>query len=211
MLLTPELTTSLFTRSTGDYVFARWGRPIVPVIFGVTDETLPTIKGAIEAIVAIAGHKMAETDPELGANFMVFFFSDWDELLAVPSMDQMIPDLAGTVARLKSADAGQYRAFRFDDNGAIQACFSFVRMNEAQADLPAEVIALGVAVHGVLLWSDTAFADVSALAELPDNAGTIVRPEIANVIRAAYEPVLPASDRDPAHALRLYARAVHAA
>lgn len=30
----------LFTRADGAYVFARWGRPIVPVIFGVDDASL---------------------------------------------------------------------------------------------------------------------------------------------------------------------------
>jgi hypothetical protein len=30
---------ALFTRESGDYLFARWGRPIVPVVFGVDDRT----------------------------------------------------------------------------------------------------------------------------------------------------------------------------
>jgi hypothetical protein len=34
----------------------------------------------------------------------------------------------------------------------------------------------------------------------------ILRPEIGAVIRAGYDPVLPAMARDPAHALRLAAR-----
>lgn len=206
MELTPETTAALFTRASGDYAFSRWERPIVPIVFGVTDETLPVIKGAIEAVVAIAGHKMAETDPELGANFMVFFFSDWDELLDVPSMDQMIPDLAGTVTRLKVAGASQYRAFRFEEGGAIKACFTFVRMSDDLARMPAEVIALGLAVQGVLLWSDRAFVDTSPLAELSGEGGVIVRPEIANLIRAGYDPVLPVAAREASHALRLFAR-----
>ena len=54
---------ALFTRSEGQFAFARWGRPIAPVVFGVTDETLAVIKGALEAVMALSGHKMAETDP----------------------------------------------------------------------------------------------------------------------------------------------------
>ena len=50
---------ALFTRGTGEYAFARWGRPIAPVVFGVEDETLSIIKGALEAVMALSGHKMA--------------------------------------------------------------------------------------------------------------------------------------------------------
>jgi len=35
---------------------------------------------------------------------------------------------------------------------------------------------------------------------------TILRPDIANVIRAAYDPTLDAMNQDPSHALRLFAR-----
>ena len=57
--MSPEAITALFTRASGEYLFARWGRPIVPVVFGVDDATLSTVKGAIEAVVVLAGHKMA--------------------------------------------------------------------------------------------------------------------------------------------------------
>jgi hypothetical protein len=81
---------ALFTRSDGQYLCARWGRPIVPVVFGVEPETIATLKGALEAMVHLAGHRMAEHDPELGANLMFFFFRDWDELLAVPDLGRLI-------------------------------------------------------------------------------------------------------------------------
>jgi hypothetical protein len=121
---------ALFTRADGEFLFARWGRPIVPVVFGVEDATLSTVKGAVEAVVALAGHRMAATDPELGANLMMFFFRDWDELLAVPDLDRLVPDLAPLVARLEAAEANQYRIFRFDEAGAIRASFVFLRMDE---------------------------------------------------------------------------------
>ncbi len=196
--------SKLFTRADGTYLCARWERPIVPVVFGVDEATLPIIKGAIEAVVTLAGHQMAETDPELGTNLMFFFFSDWDELLDVPDLDRLIPDLTPLVARLKSADALQYRAFRFEENGAIKANFVFLRMAGALADLPADTLALGQAVQSILLWSDTAFDDQSPLALLDGNA--VLRPEIANVIRAAYDPVMPSVAQDATHSLRLSAR-----
>ncbi len=154
----------------------------------------------------LAGPGLAETDPELGANLMLFFFRDWEELLSVPDLDRLVPDLAALVARLSASGATQYRAFRFDADGAIRACFAFVRMDAAMAAQPAEVLALGQAVQVALLWSDTAFAAESPLALLPDGR-PVLRPEIALVLRAAYDPVLPASAADPSHALRLFARA----
>ena len=65
MPLTPDQIEALFTRSDGTYAFARWGRPIAPIVFGVTDEALSVIKGAWEAVAMLAGHTMAETDPQL--------------------------------------------------------------------------------------------------------------------------------------------------
>jgi len=61
--MTPDDIIPLFTRADGSFLCARWGRPIVPVIFGVEEETLSVLKGAIEVVVAMSGHKMAETDP----------------------------------------------------------------------------------------------------------------------------------------------------
>ena len=200
----PDQIEALFTRSDGQFLCARWGRPIVPVVFGVSDDTLRIVKGAIEAVVTLADHKMAETDPELGANLMVFFLRDWDELTEVPNLDRLIDGLGPLVTRLQAAQANQYRVFRFDDRNAIKAVFVFVRMDAALSDVPAETLALSQAVQAILLWSDTAFTDRSALAVAGDT--TILRPEIGALIRAAYDPVLPAVATDPVHALRLAAR-----
>lgn len=207
--MTAEEVAGLFTRSTGDYVFARWQRPIVPVVFGTDDATLATVKGAIEAVVALAGHRMAETDPEQGANLMVFFFRQWRELLDVPDLGLLVPGLGALVARLEAAGANQYRHFRFEEGGAIRACIAFVRMDAGLAELPAGTIALSLAAQVILCWSDTAFRSRSVLARAggPDEAGAVIlSPGVAAVIRAAYDPVLPEATRDPSHALRLAAR-----
>jgi len=202
--MTPEAVQALFTRKDGSYLFARWGRPIVPVVFGVEAATLAVVKGAIEAVVALAGHKMAETDPELGANLMVFFFRDWAELPQVPNLDRLLPDLGPLCDRLAAAGANQYRAFRFDADGAIKAAFVFVRMDAALEALPAEVLALNEAAQVIVLWGEAAFAEASPLAQVEGRV--ILRPEIAGVIRAGYDRVMPAVARDPAHGLRLAAR-----
>lgn len=195
---------ALFTRSGGDYFFARWGRPIAPVVFGVDDATLGIVKGAVEAVVALAGHRMAETDPEQGANLMVFFFRDWRELTDVPDLDRLVEGLGPLVARLEAEGAHQYRYFRFEAGGAIRACIAFVRMGADLAEMPAESLALSLAAQVILLWSDRAFVDRSILARMGD--AMILRPEIAALVRAAYDPVLPDAARDPSHALRLAAR-----
>ncbi|WP_170344970.1 hypothetical protein [Ruegeria atlantica] len=202
--MTPEEIEALFTRESGEFLFARWGRPIVPIVFGVEDETLSTVKGAFEAVVTLAGHRMAETDPELGANCMIFFFRDWQELLDVPDLDRLIPELAPLVGRLVEADANQYRIFRFEDDGAIRAAFVFLRMDTQLSKIPAETLALSQVVQTILLWSDTAFRTQSPLAVAGET--TILRPDIAALIRAAYDPVLPGSAQDASHALRLFAR-----
>ncbi len=202
----PDTIEALFTRSDGSYLFARWGRPIVPVVFGVAEDSLPVIKGAFEAVVTLAGHKMAETDPELGANLMLFFVRDWAELVAIPDLDRLVPELAGLVARLQAAGANQYRIFRFEVSGAIKAAFVFLRMDAALAEMPAETLALAQAAQTILLWSDRAFDGTSPLARVGERV--ILRPEIGALIRAGYDPVLPVMARDPAHALRLAARVV---
>ena len=194
----------LFTRSDGQFSFARWGRPIAPIVFGVTDETLAVVKGALEAVMALSGHKMAETDPELGSNLMIFFFRDWDELPDVPGLDRLIPELPALLDRLKNVGANQYRIFHFDAEGAIKACFVFLRMDENLSVVPAETLALSQIVQSVLLWSDTAFTRRSPLAVAGDK--TILRPDIAGLIRAAYDPVIPPQASDASHAMRLAAR-----
>ena len=202
--MTDDATAALFTRADGHYVFARWGRPIVPVVFGVDDATLAVFKGAIEAVVMLAAHQMAETDPELGVNLMVFFCRDWAELPEVPNLDQLVPDLVPLVTKLQAADANQYRIFRFDEAGAIKACFVFLRMDAQLEAVSADTLALSQATQVIVLWSDVAFNDVPPLAMIEGNA--VLRPEIADVIRAAYDPVMPVAARDPSHALRLAAR-----
>ena len=201
----PQEIEPLFTRNDGSYLCARWGRPLVPIVFGVEDETLSVIKGAFEAVCSLAGAKMAETDPELGANVMVFFFRDWAELLEVPDLGRLIEDLEPLVAKLQAADANQYRAFRFDQQGAIKAAFVFLRVDEALAAQPAEELALVQVVQVMLLWSERAFAERSALGVLEDGR-VVLRPEIGALLRAAYDPVMPAQASDASHALRLSAR-----
>ena len=201
----PAEIEALFTRGDGQFLLARWGRPIAPMVIGVDDATLAIVKGAFEAVASLIDRPMlTETDPELGANCMVFFFRDWEELRDVPDLDRLIPDLGPLLDRLVAAGANQYRVFRFDGEGAIMAAFVFLRMDEEMSAVPAEELALSQVAQSLLTWSDAAFRDRSVLARVGET--TILRPDIAALIRAAYDPVLPAVERDPAMALRLAAR-----
>ena len=203
--MTPKDVERFFLRSDDTYFFARWGRPIAPIAFGIEDASIATLKGAIEVTCAMVGHPMSETDPELGTNLMFFFIRDWDELLGVPDLDRIMPNLDNLVGRLQDANSQQYRSFRFDDAGAIKACFVFVRMDHELAQMSADALFLMQVVQSFLVWSDRAFQYQSPLAIAP-NDHTVLRTEVADVIRAAYDPVLPMMAQDSSHALRLFAR-----
>jgi hypothetical protein len=164
-------------------------------VFGVDDKTLEIVKGAVEAVVVLAGHRMTEMDPELGVNLLFFFIRDWDELSATPDLDRLVPELPELIVRLKAAEANQYRAFRFDEGGAIKAAFVFVRMDNALANVPAEDLALAQVAQTILLWSDAAFTDTGPLAEVGGNV--ILNPDVAAIIRAGYDPTLPAVAQEP--------------
>ncbi|WP_284163602.1 hypothetical protein [Frigidibacter sp. SD6-1] len=202
--MSPDEIASQFTRPDGRFAFARWRRPVAPVVFGVQDETLATIKGAISAVAATAGHPLAETDAELGANLMIFFFRDWQEVADLPGVADLVPGLDRLAPRLGREAADQYRYFRFEADGAVRAAFVFLRMEGALADMPAADLGLTVALQCLLLWSDTAFRDRSPL--IAAEGRVTLRSEIAALLRAAYDPVLPDASTDPSHALRIFAR-----
>ncbi|MEM8788869.1 MAG: hypothetical protein AAGE76_11460 [Pseudomonadota bacterium] len=205
--MTPQTTAALFTRADGSFHFARWGRPLAPVVFGTDDATLDTIKDAIRTVAGFGDLRLTETDPELGANLLFFFVADWQDLAQIANLDRLVPDLAPLLDRLAVHDANQYRIFRFDPGGAIRVCVIFLRMDTALGSVPTQVLATAQMAQSMLLWSDTAFRDQSPIAILNDSGAAIVRPEIAALIRAAYDPGLPAMSRDPAIAHRLAARA----
>ena len=180
----------LFTDpGTGAFLCARWGRPVAPVVFGLDDRSLAVMRAAMAAAFAHARHPMAETDPEMGANLMIFAVRDWSELSGLPDFDRLtgLPDLP---ARLARGQAARYRLLRFDGTGAIRACLSFLRLGGPLAHAHPAALAEDVAVNALLSFARhvTPSADIAA------------------VIRAAYDPLLPGCARDPSHALRLAAR-----
>ncbi|AXC49125.1 hypothetical protein DRW48_05015 [Paracoccus suum] len=184
--MTPDQIAALFTDPAGAFLCARWGRPTAPVLFGVADDSLAVMRAALTAAFRDMGQPMAETDPESGANLIGFFVRDWAELASVPDLDQLT-GRPGIPHRLMEQDARRYRLLRFDEGGAIRACISFARVSDT--DHPA-ALAESMAVNAALSFA----------AEVQPS------PQIAALLRAAYDPRLPAVARDPAYALRLAAR-----
>ena len=203
--MTPEEVESYFTRKDGTFLFARWGRPVAPVVFGLDDNSLAILKGAIEAVMSLTNQQMSETDPELGSNFMFFFFSNWLELIEVPNLDKLVPNMSTLVEQLIEAEANQYRIFRFDNAGAIRACFVFIKIDENIMNVPAQTLMLSQVVQSFLLWSDDAFKSGSPLL-VSDDHHTLLKPAVSTLIRVAYDPTLPDASNDKSMALRLSAR-----
>lgn len=187
--LSAEQIAALFTAPDGSFLCARWQRPVAPVVFGLDDASLSVFRAAIAAVFAHARHPLTDTDPEMGANLMVFAVRDWDDLAGLPDLDRLT-GMEGLPERLAGQGADQYRLFRFDPDGSIRAAFAFLRLGGALGDAHPAQLAEAVAVNALLTWAHPV---------------TPSQP-LAALIRAAYDPLLPACARDPSHALRLAAR-----
>ncbi len=179
---------ALFTRED-QYLCAKWGRPVSPVVFGLEEESLAIFRNVIAAVLRDIRHPMTETDPEMGANLMLFFVRDWAELDQIPDIADLTgqPDLG---ARLGAEGASEYRIFRFDADGGIRACLTFINMSGALADAHPARLAEALAVRAMLTFAQ----------EVTPSA------EIAALLRAAYDPTLAVVAKQPTHALRLAAR-----
>lgn len=197
----------LFARKDGSYGFARWGRQIAPVVFGVDDDTLGYLKEAIAQTVAVTGGTLTEVDPELGANFMWFFCTEWDEVAAVPDLEKLVPDLQGLVQSLNQKNVNEHRMFIFGKDGSIKMCLLFLRMKGAIADMTVQALGTGETLQSLLTWGEEAFSNQSPIAVLKENGICIVKPKFASLVRSAYDPVMPPVATDISHALRLHPRA----
>jgi hypothetical protein len=205
--LSAEKIETLFTHPDGVFRFARWNRPIVPIVFGVDDATLEHLKTAIVTTVGITGTNIAETDPELGANFMWFFCQNWDEILAVPDLEGLIPDLKNIIARLQTTTTKTYRVFVFDKDGSIKMCLQLIKVADETADMSIQTLATGETYQCLALFSPHAFLTESPIGIIQENGLCIPKPSYAALIRAAYDPVLPVAAKEATHAMRLAARA----
>lgn len=194
----------LFTRADG-FGFAKWTKPIVPAVIGLGGNGAEVFTDSVAAAAELVGLSIGGTDPEFGANLLVFFCNDWAELTQLPGMDKMVPDLPGLLNRLTQAKANQYRIFRFDTERGIKMAMILLRYDEDLQSVPATVLAVGQAIRTLLLWAEDAFADESPVST-NDQGGPALKRWCAELLRAAYDPTIPAYASDPALALRLAAR-----
>ncbi|MHA3913985.1 hypothetical protein [Halovulum sp. GXIMD14793] len=201
--MTPEEVTALFTGPQG-FRFARWTKPLAPVVFGTDDATLDAIKPAMAEAASLADLCIVDIDPELGANLMLFVLRDWQELHAAKDLEQLIPDLPDLAERLQGSGASRYRRVVPAADGSIALVVSFLRLGDEE--MRARNLALDLTVRNLLLWSGHAFEAEPTLAVQSDGT-CLVAPRIAALIRAAYDPKLPNTSADPALAYRLAARA----
>lgn len=203
--LTAADIETMFT-TEGRYIFARWARPIAPVVFGVDDASLNVFKDAFATVASLGDMALAETDPELGANFLVFLCSDWSEIKEIPDLDRLLANLDSLVEELDRSGANQYRSFAFDPEGALKLCVLLLKYDDDLAQVSAQALATGQMAQAMLLWSPEAFKTTSPIGIIESNNMAIVRPEIAALIRAAYDKTMPDTSGDISHALRLEAR-----
>ncbi|MXU65311.1 hypothetical protein [Oceanomicrobium pacificus] len=197
---------AMFTQSDGSFRFARWGRPVAPVVFGTDDATLTAFKDGFAEVARLTGQALAETDPEMGANLMVFVCPDWAELRGVPDLDRLLPGLDDLIPRLDAAAANQFRSFSFEPDGAIRFSTVLLRMDDSLAAEPALDLAMRQMVLTSLLWGPSAFRSRAPVGHVGPQKAPLVPPAVAALIRAAYDPVLPAAATDASHSLRLAAR-----
>ena len=201
----PDWVARQFTRGDGSFRFARWGRPLAPVVVGVDDQGCRIFDEAIRAVAGIGGLEVQELDPELGANLLVFLVSDWAELTEAPNLVRLIPNLPDLIGALTEQGANQYRVFSFDEQGAIRLCIVLLRYDEELQRVSAQTLAVSQAFQSMLLWSDTAFGDENPIA-LTEDGLCVVKPMHADLLRVAYDPTIGAAATDASLALRLAAR-----
>ena len=192
------------------FKFARWGGPLAPMIVGLDDKGCRLFEEAIAAVAEVAGAKIDEIDPEMGANMQIYVMGDWGHALRIPNLPNFLPNLQDLVARLNEANANRYRVFAFDDAGAIRASITLLRYDEQMQEAPVDYIALTEAALAMLVYDEAGAAEdrpiVMAKFEDEDAARAVMHPWHARLLQAAYDPAIPAGSSEPSLAMRLAAR-----
>ncbi len=198
--------SDLFLRD-GKYHFSRWSKPISPVIFGVDNDSLTAIRAAFCDVLSLTSLELSDFDPELGANFFMFFCSEWSELDVVPNLGKLIPNLSSLIRSLDENEANQYRTFSFTADGAINVVVVLLKYDLKLSSVSIQTLAVNQMLQSVLLWSADAFKNESPLTLIKKTNRCVIKPFYAAVVKAAYDPILPHYSVDKVHAMRLDARA----
>ena len=196
----------MFFVRDGRYKFSRWNKSISPIVFGVDDTSLVAIRAAFESVVALTPLALTDFDPDLGANFLVFFCSEWNELLDIPNLNKLIFDLPELLVTLNENGANQYRTFSFTSAGAINISVLMLKYDNNLASVSVHALATSQMLQSILLWSPDAFKSESPIAIVKANNMCVIKPFYVALVKAAYDRVLPDYSEDRTHALRLQSR-----
>lgn len=145
----------------GWYLCVCWGWFVVLVIFGLVDEMLDIFCDVICVVLVYVCYFIVEIDFEMGVNMMSFFLCDWDELVSVLDLVELIGQFDLFVC-LVGYGVSQYCIFWFDVDGGICVCMIFVNMGGVLVDVYFVYL-----VEGLVMWVMLIFVqDVLFLVEL---------------------------------------------
>lgn len=202
-----ERIQRLFTGRDGRFRFARWAQPLAPAVFNADGYGAKMMREALGGVAKLGGLWLAESDPRIGANVYVFFCDCWDEAReAAARRTPPSADLCQLAPRLFGVDADCHRAFGFDASGAIRLCALFIRDDAESQRLKAQTTAAFEALRSILLWSEDAFAEGPPVDIIAAEERATISQWHADLVRAAYDPSIPAASTDPAQADRIAAR-----
>lgn len=202
-----EAIRQLFTRSAESvegapedpaqrFRFARWGRPLAPVVLGLDEESAEAARAAVVEAAEAAGVGAVDEDPDLEANFLICVCEKWSQLKSISGLDRLIPDLERLLTLLSAVGANQYRIFRVAPEEGISFAVTLVRFDESVAGLSAQAIGATQAAHGLLMWSDEAFAEDAPVAINRSGRG-VIKTFHAKLLKAAYGEDAPSTSEDP--------------
>jgi hypothetical protein len=204
--MTPDEIRTYFSTPNQGYFFARWNRPIVPVVFGDHCLEPDLLKAALGRLGELTGQPVDLAAPASSMNYGTLVVRDWRDLTDMPGVPRLMPNLAKLAAQLEAEGANQYRVFQRDWRGGIKRCFAAIRTGTGRfADLTPESMALRQVTLSFLQWSIPGIVKVGLVGPGPDGRDDL-KPQTAALLKAAYDPALPTSSKDPRHAEALAAR-----
>lgn len=204
--MTPDDIRTYFARAGGQYQFARWNRPIVPVVFGDHCLDPGLLREALVRLSGITGHPVDLEAPPSAMTYGTLVVREWRDLAATPGAGKAMPGLAKLGAEAERQGGNQFRTFQRDWRGGIKRCVAVIRTAAGRFDdLTPESMALRQAALSFLHWSIPGVVKLRLVMPGPDGVDDL-KPEVVALLRAAYDPAMPVSSRDPRHADQLAER-----
>ena len=194
--MTPDQIAAYFTKPNGDFLFRRWGTPIVPHVFGPTAPESDQIYRAFETISSVSGHPFVRSPDGAGMNLTFFFVNEASDMMRLPGSEGFLGMLAMLVKHLTAGKAALRRNFTTDSaTGAINQMTMIARTKSWLRHDPPNVLALRLTLLTHLTLAMTRGPEAPLLD--PGAPGGLHR-NLAAILRVAYDPSLPDASTDPA-------------